>query len=694
MRGFRLPPVRRRLWLLVGTATAIALGGGATATYLAAQPQWPAAMTAAAVALLLLVWVSLDWLLFRPLAAVDRGARIMARSNPAHALELGRHHWLGELPDSVQALGDALARSRAELDKAVASWSAQIEDRKNRLETVVREIREGVVVCDGEGRILLYNEAARALLRDQPALGLGRSVMDVLAHLPLEHTLEMLRHGSANGGSEGHRGADFVCATADASRLLRCRLGLLPDGTAENGGFVLTLEDVSAATRDLLRQERALRRAIEDLRDPLASLSAAADNLEAAEEKGLADARQRFERIIRDESRRLASGFDTLFHEAQNVVTDPWRLADLYSEDILASVQRTDAALPEVRLITAGHWLRAEGYLIGQVLRELLLRLGEEQGVETVEVETTTHKDRVYVDLVWAGEAVPSARLAGWLDAPLEDAGSTVTTREVLDRHDTAIWSRAHPERPGHALLRLPLPASQHEPETRNPLPPRPEFYDFSLGERARPLGELAERPLAELDYVVFDTETTGLEPSHGDEIIQIGAVRVSGTQVRDGETFETLINPGREIPETSTRFHGITDEDVADAPDITVALPRFREFVGDAVLVAHNAAFDMRFLRLKQRNTGVRFDNPVLDTLLLSILIHDHTPDHALESIARRLGVEVSGRHTAMGDALTTAEIFTALVHLLPDHGIVTLRDAVNASERMVEFRRQQRAF
>jgi DNA polymerase III subunit epsilon len=102
-------------------------------------------------------------------------------------------------------------------------------------------------------------------------------------------------------------------------------------------------------------------------------------------------------------------------------------------------------------------------------------------------------------------------------------------------------------------------------------------------------------------------------------------------------------------------------------------------------VLVAHNAAFDMRFLEMAQQRTGVAFGHPVLDTLMLSAVVHPGHPDseHRLERIAARLGVEVTGRHTALGDAMTTGEIFLRLVPLLAERGIRTLADAREASRR-----------
>jgi DNA polymerase-3 subunit epsilon len=192
----------------------------------------------------------------------------------------------------------------------------------------------------------------------------------------------------------------------------------------------------------------------------------------------------------------------------------------------------------------------------------------------------------------------------------------------------------------------------------------------------------------------VFDTETTGLRPSEGDEIISIGAVRIVNGRILTGETFSRLINPRRPIPPESIQFHRITDAMVADAPPAEIALPQFKAFAADSPLVAHNAAFDLKFLKLKEEQCGVRFDNLPLDTLLIAAFLFPEFADHSLDALADRLGVGIVGRHTALGDAMATAAVFARLLDLLEARNITTLSPLMEASKMTLAIRAGQAQF
>ncbi|MCF3631262.1 exonuclease domain-containing protein [Thalassospiraceae bacterium LMO-SO8] len=228
----------------------------------------------------------------------------------------------------------------------------------------------------------------------------------------------------------------------------------------------------------------------------------------------------------------------------------------------------------------------------------------------------------------------------------------------------------------------------------KSALPARPELYDFDQLNPPMHLEELGGKKLKDLTFVVFDTETTGLKPSEGDEIISIAGVRVTGGRIDEDTPFSRLVHPGKNIPKASIRFHGITDDMVKGEPPIGDVLPAFKAFVGEAVLVAHNAAFDVRFLKLKEAATGVIFDNMVLDSLLLSVFLDAESRNHSLDAIAERLGVAVEGRHTALGDSIVTAKVFLRMLDMLEARGITTLRQAVDASIRMEHVREMQKQF
>ncbi|MCG8549072.1 MAG: 3'-5' exonuclease, partial [Desulfobacterales bacterium] len=158
--------------------------------------------------------------------------------------------------------------------------------------------------------------------------------------------------------------------------------------------------------------------------------------------------------------------------------------------------------------------------------------------------------------------------------------------------------------------------------------------------------------------------------------------VRIVNGRILATENFDQLIDPQMDIPLESEKIHGINGEMVKGKPYIKDVLPLFHKFCEDTVLVAHNAAFDMKMFSMKEAETGIKFDGPVLDTLLLALIVYPMIEKHNMVAIARFAGIDILGRHTAIGDASTTAQIFLKLIPLLAKKGIHTLDDAIERSK------------
>lgn len=192
--------------------------------------------------------------------------------------------------------------------------------------------------------------------------------------------------------------------------------------------------------------------------------------------------------------------------------------------------------------------------------------------------------------------------------------------------------------------------------------------------------------PLRDLNYVVFDFETTGLDARGKDEIVEIGAVKVNGTTLSE-TSFQSLVNPQRSIPASAIAVHGITPEALEGAPTIEEIMPSFLEFLGKGVLVAQNARFDCAFLvkNLARLNIGA-FENPILDTMLLSKYLFSYEDRHNLDAIVRRLKIEVEDsttRHRSVDDCRLTAKALIAMIEIAEERGLGTFRAIKNCVVR-----------
>lgn len=702
--------------LLPGLVLAVwALGGAAlfAATLEPAERATLGAMLEPRAALLLLGWLVLSG----ALGALSRLAYLRWVASAARLAEEAQVLLATDAQRELDAQGSAETRAlygvvnafarqrdtlRADVAAQVKEAARGVEQERNRLAALMAELTQSVVVCNLDGRILLYNSRARTQFRalstapsvadGAELIGLGRSIYAVFDRGLVAHALESVQQRLQRGAA--HPSAQFVTGTR-SGQLLRVQMAPVreidapPDAVALNG-FVLMLENITRDFAAESERDRLLHGLTEGSRASLGNLQAAVEMLDYEDLD--APTRERFLGVVREEvqtmSRRIR---EVASHTAQTMKTR-WPLEDMLGADLAAAACRRIESLHGCRTsavgVDAALWLKVDSFSLLQALVYLAGRLVDEYGIKLVQLRLAAASGRAQLDLVWTGQSMSTETVMGWETDPIRVGldSLALTVRDVVERHDGAFWFER--ERVRHeSFFRLLLPLADAGEQLAAAQivrsESRPEVYDFDLFRPSEQARELADRRLAELTYTVFDTETTGLQPSAGDEIIQIGATRIVAGKLRREDCFEQLVDPQRDIPAASIPIHGITPEMVEGKPTIDGVLPAFHAFAQDTVLVAHNAAFDMRFLELKQQRTGLAFDQPVLDTLLLSAVVHPQQESHRLEAIAERFGVPVLGRHTALGDAMVTAEVFLKLIPLLAERGIHTLGQAREAAQQ-----------
>jgi len=187
---------------------------------------------------------------------------------------------------------------------------------------------------------------------------------------------------------------------------------------------------------------------------------------------------------------------------------------------------------------------------------------------------------------------------------------------------------------------------------------------------------DFESREFAKMDFVVFDLETTGAK-SPPCRVTEIGAYRVKNGRIT--EEFQTLVNPETLIPTFISQLTGITNQMVRNAPKFREVAADFLDFIGDSVLVAHNAQFDMRFLNheIGKIYTDYRVANPHLCTVRLSRRLLPHVENHRLKTLADYFSVNLVNHHRAAPDAHATAHIFVNLLERLHNLGVRDLATA-----------------
>ncbi|MCP3950820.1 MAG: PAS domain-containing protein [Desulfobacterales bacterium] len=640
-----------------------------------------------------------------PFKKIRDETRIIVTANPSHRIALEGIRDVIELVTVINEGAENLQRTKKEVETLVAEAMAASEDEKKILAAVMSQLPHGIFICDTDGQIILFNSAAREYFSKgtgedsstgnkgadgEPHIGLGRFIFNIMDKATVTHSMdEVLDRLNA---AEENPATSFITA-AGQGKTVRVEVVPILNPDQELNGFTLIVTDISRRVDTENKINFLLRQLITGVRASSAGIRAAVEAIiefETMDNKQ----KQKFLDIIHTETISLSNVIDRTDREMPDQVRGQWSLIPMRMRDILIAVQdRADRKLGlklEIHNDQEPKWFRGDSFPLIMMVLFILEQLKYITENDHFEIEIGGSEQLVYLEVSWHGRGFDREYIHQWRDEQIGSGQETlpVTVAVVLRKHRADLIVRSPQNSSPKHHLRLVVPRIKpREPGTDDNIlilaEGRPEFYDFDLFGGIGKNKASGERLLTDLQFTVFDTETTGLNPRGGDEIISIGAVRIVNARILREETFDRLVDPRRDVPLESVKIHGIQPGMLKGQPAINRVLPDFYQYSEDTVLVGHNVAFDMAMLEMKQEQAGIKFENPVLDTMLLSAAIHPTHKKHTLEGIGQRLGVTVKGRHTALGDAMATAELLLKMLPLLNAMGIRTLGEAIDASRK-----------
>ncbi|MFI0471231.1 exonuclease domain-containing protein [Halomonas sp. HMF6819] len=631
-KGLPTPQWLVGLWLLLG---GVSLAGGAMfaawlESQLALAPaakllMWLCALSGGAT--LLAVGYLLEHYLFKPLRTLhaELGKLIAHPNKPIDA----PGGWLESLGPDLRQIAKRWRDDRERFEAAHREGAREAARIRQELEGLVQRLATPVLLFDQHGRLLLFNSTASAFFPSPFNLGLGKELKNLLPDPVLAARFDAL---VAAIEADDTFARDVL--TSAFERTISVSLTRLSGTPCK---ILVTLKDVTRVWQNELGVKKSLTLALDSLEQtvPASSLSTLKE----------------------------------LWHHSELVNE---RLSSIWSNAFWHTLD--EQLNPSLKLITpigVPGWFKGHVPSLIALFDLLVTQLHGQLPKCRFEGSLIRKEQGAWLAFIWQGAAIEETRLNQWRSTVIDSLPLSPTVGDILRLHGSELWSEGDPDGV-HARLCVSLKSSTRQSAPNTDIASRPEFHDFEIAHLAPPSMPLADRALDQLAIVAFDTETTGLDLRGADTLLSIGACRIVNNRLLASDVFERYVNPKRAIPDASTAIHGIRDEDVHDAPAASVVLEEFQTYAREAVLLAHNASFDLLALSM----AGENLTHPVLDTLLISKGLDSALPGHDLDSQAKRyeLSIPPEARHTALGDAQLTAELWLSMLPRLKARNILTL--------------------
>ena len=328
-------------------------------------------------------------------------------------------------------------------------------DHEVLLQALLPGLKEGVIICDAQARIMLYNQAVVELFGDQRSPRPGDSLYSLCQQPPVKHALNLLKFQQQDKKNPQTPPPyiQFINTTSDQDRFFRCRASMLPVGTGQKGSFIIIFEDVST----WYNPDNPLYMKVEEFRSPMTNLRAAVENLTEHPEMSPV-MRSAFENVLVQETLKLTEAFDSLAGACNLLLQTQSHLAEMNTELLFAYVghylhrRKIPVSIAadrraQVKVDSFGLVLLLE-YLAGKILRE--------RATESLSCECHVGENFVYFDFLWSGEFLPPAMVESLLKKRLKSSVGELTISAILHAMEGDMWSPQLENRKG--VLRVALP--------------------------------------------------------------------------------------------------------------------------------------------------------------------------------------------------------------------------------------------